>query len=118
MKVSPGVASPTFMTYKVVKHTRASRVVRLLESYCDDTFQLMKIAISLPDPLFNAGEQLAEELGIPRSQLYAEALASYLKTHGGPAITAKLNEIHGAMAMPVEPALTKAQLRTLNHEAW
>lgn len=78
----------------------------------------MKIAVSLPDHLFNAAEQLAEELRIPRSQLYAEALANYLSTHRGPAITAKLNEIHGAMSMPVEAALTSAQLRTLNHEAW
>ncbi len=105
-------------TTQTFRRAPNQQLVRLQESYCGDTFQSMKIAISLPDPLFNAAEQLAAELGIPRSQLYAEALASYLSTHGGPAITAKLNEIHGAMAMPVEPALTKAQLRTLNHEAW
>jgi len=78
----------------------------------------MKIAISLPDPIFEAAEHLAQELRIPRSQLYAEALASYLNTHGGPAITAKLNEVHGSVNVPVEPALAKAQLRILNHEAW
>jgi predicted transcriptional regulator len=78
----------------------------------------MKIAISLPDPIFEAAEHLAEELRIPRSQLYAEALASYLTTHGGVAITAKLNEVHGATAVPVEPALGKAQLRILDREAW
>ena len=94
------------------------RAPRLQESYCGDTFQLMKIAISLPDPIFKAAEQLAEELRIPRSQLYAEALASSLSTHSGPAITAKLNEIHGSNSVPVDPALTNAQLRALNHEAW
>jgi predicted transcriptional regulator len=78
----------------------------------------MKIAISLPDPIFEAAERLAEEMCIPRSQLYAEAMASYLNTHGGAAITAKLNEVHGSAAVPVEPALARAQLRTLNHEAW
>ncbi len=78
----------------------------------------MKIAISLPDPIFEAAEHLAEEMRIPRSQLYAEALSSYLSTHGGAAITAKLNEVHGATPVPVEPAFTSAQLRTLNHEAW
>lgn len=78
----------------------------------------MKIAISLPDPIFEAAEHLAEELRIPRSQLYAEALSSYLSIHGGPAITAKLNEVHGSVAVTVEPALAKAQLRILNHEAW
>jgi hypothetical protein len=78
----------------------------------------MKIAISLPDPIFEAAEHLAQELRIPRSQLYAEALSCYLSTHGGPAITAKLNEVHGSVAVPVEPALAKAQMRILNHEAW
>ncbi len=78
----------------------------------------MKIAISLPDPIFEAAEQLAQELHIPRSQLYAEALSTYLHTHGGAAITARLNEVHGTSATPVEPALARAQLRTLNHETW
>lgn len=78
----------------------------------------MKVAISLPDPIFEAAEHLAEEMRIPRSQLYAEALASYLSTHGGAAITAKLNEVHGAAAIPIEPAFISAQSRTLNHEAW
>ena len=78
----------------------------------------MKIAISLPDPIFEAAEHLAEERRIPRSQLYAEALASYLNTHGGAAITAKLNEVHGSNAVSVEPALAKAQLRILDREAW
>ncbi len=78
----------------------------------------MKIAISLPDPIFEAAEHLAREMRIPRSQLYAEALASYLSTHGGAAITAKLDEVHGAAAAPLEPALVNAQAQVLNHEAW
>lgn len=78
----------------------------------------MKIAISLPDPIFEAAEHLAEEMRIPRSQLYAEALSSYLSIHGGSAITAKLNEVHGSAAVPVEPAFINAQSRTLNNEAW
>jgi predicted transcriptional regulator len=78
----------------------------------------MKVAISLPDPLFDAAERLARELDMPRSQLYAEALAAYLGTHGGAAITAKLNAVHEANAAPVDPALAKAQLRILSDEAW
>jgi predicted transcriptional regulator len=96
----------------------AALVAQLRESYRSDTMRSMKIAISLPDPIFEAAEHLAEELRIPRSQLYAEALANYLNTHGGAAITAKLNEVHGSIAVPVEPALAKAQLRILDREAW
>jgi predicted transcriptional regulator len=78
----------------------------------------MKIAISLPDALFDAAERLAHELDMPRSQLYAEALAAYLGTHGGAAITARLNAVHDAAAAPLDPAFTQAQRRVLDDAAW
>jgi metal-responsive CopG/Arc/MetJ family transcriptional regulator len=78
----------------------------------------MKVAISLPDPIFQAAEHLAQELHIPRSQLYAEALSAYLGSHSGTAVTAKLNAVYGAASSQVEPALAQAQLRALPNEAW
>lgn len=42
----------------------------------------MKVAISLPDPVFNAAELLAQELCASRSQLYAQALSAYLESPG------------------------------------
>jgi metal-responsive CopG/Arc/MetJ family transcriptional regulator len=42
----------------------------------------MKTAISLPDPLFKAGEKAAKKLGLSRSQLYAQALRRYLESLG------------------------------------
>lgn len=96
----------------------ADRNPRLHRSYSGDTINRMKIAISLPDPLFEAAEHLAEELRIPRSQLYAEALSAYLGTHGGVAITARLNAVYGTNDTHVEPAFTQAQLQVLDHEAW
>jgi len=49
----------------------------------------MKTAISIPDPLFDAAEDVADRLGVSRSQLYAKALAEYVAKHrddqmGGP----------------------------------
>ena len=51
----------------------------------------MKVAISLPDPVFYAAEQLASALNKPRSQLYAEAVAEYVGAHGARDITQRLN---------------------------
>ncbi len=34
----------------------------------------MKVAVSIPDPIFEAADQLAKERNIPRSQIFAEAL--------------------------------------------
>ena len=78
----------------------------------------MKVAISIPDPIFKAAEHLAQELDVPRSQLYAEALSSYLDSHGGAVITAKLNEVYGNESSKMEPGLIQAQLRVLDDETW
>ena len=41
----------------------------------------MKTAISIPDPLFERADQLAQKLGKSRSQLYRDALDEYLARH-------------------------------------
>jgi antitoxin MazE6 len=56
----------------------------------------MKTAVSFPDPLFEAADRLAQELGKSRSQLCAEALREYLERHRNENITARLNEIYAA----------------------
>ena len=53
----------------------------------------MKVAISLPDPVFRAAEILASNLRKSRSQLYAEALASYVSVHSAHNVTQRLNEV-------------------------
>jgi metal-responsive CopG/Arc/MetJ family transcriptional regulator len=61
-----------------------------------------KTAISLLDPLFEAADRLARQLGKSRSQLYAEALRAYLDKNSDQDVAARLNEIYGA-----EPELSK-----------
>jgi metal-responsive CopG/Arc/MetJ family transcriptional regulator len=78
----------------------------------------MKIAISLPDPLFNAAEELAEQLHVSRSQLYAQALSEYLGQRHEAAVTQKLNAVYGQGAEGVESAAMNAQLQVLGREAW
>ena len=78
----------------------------------------MKVAISLPDPVFDAAELLAQELSMSRSQLYAQALAEFLQARSASAVTAKLNEVYGKEASAVGPGLMNAQLQVLSHETW
>ena len=78
----------------------------------------MKFAISVPDPVFKAGEQLARELKVSRSQLYASALSAYLGSRGAAAVTAKLNEIYTVEPSAVDPQLAAAQSHLLEHETW
>lgn len=78
----------------------------------------MKVAISIPNPVFEAGEHLARQLKLSRSQLYSDALAAYLSSRGAVAVTAQLNEVYAASPSRLAESLTEAQEKSLGHEAW
>ena len=78
----------------------------------------MKVAISLPDPVFDAAERLAAQLKVSRSQLYAEALAEYLGSRGADAVTSKLNDVYASQPSALDQALKHAQSRAIGDEAW
>jgi len=79
---------------------------------------MMKVAISLPDPLFDAAERLAEKLEKSRSALYSEAIAAFVERHDEASITAALDAIYEQHASTVDDALARAQLATSADEAW
>jgi predicted transcriptional regulator len=55
----------------------------------------VKVAVSLPDALFERGERVAHRLGSTRSALYAQALSTYLDTLDDvDDVTAALDEIY------------------------
>lgn len=78
----------------------------------------MKTAISLPDEVFEAAEELAEELGVSRSQLYSRAVAGYVAQHRDEAVTAKLNEIYAATPGSIDPALQEMQALSVEQGDW
>jgi metal-responsive CopG/Arc/MetJ family transcriptional regulator len=78
----------------------------------------MKVAISLPDPVFRSAETLAKRLKKSRSELYAEAIAEYVGARGAKAVTAKLNAVYASDSSELDPALRYAQLESLSREAW
>ncbi len=78
----------------------------------------MKIAISVPDAVFEAGEHLARQLGISRSQLYSDAITTYLSVRSADEVAVRLNALYGAQASEIEPALQRTQLKNLADAAW
>ena len=78
----------------------------------------MKVAVSIPDPIFDSAEKLARRLKKPRSQLYAEALAAFLSAHDPKAITENLNQLYTRISSTADPAFEKAQFETLPDETW
>jgi metal-responsive CopG/Arc/MetJ family transcriptional regulator len=78
----------------------------------------MKIAISVPDPVFHAAEMLAANLNKSRSQLYAEALASYVSSHSAHDVTQRLNAVYGRESSKLDDAWVKLQSRSVSRETW
>jgi predicted transcriptional regulator len=78
----------------------------------------MKVAISVPDEVFEAGEHLARQLKLSRSQLYSDALAVYLSARGAAAVTARLNAVYASNPSNLDEAFVKSQEKILSHETW
>ena len=78
----------------------------------------MKVAISIPDPLFEAAETLAKQRSVPRSKLYSEALSHYVSSYSTDKVTAQLNQIYGGSQPSIEPEFMSAQLEVLGNESW
>lgn len=78
----------------------------------------MKTAISLPDDLFAAADALAGRLGVSRSELYATAVAEFLAKHTASEVTARLDQVYATEPSGLDPALRRAQRRSIGPEFW
>ena len=78
----------------------------------------MKIALSIPDELFESGETLSKRLGVTRSRLYATALAEFVAKHRGQKVTARLNSVYGSEDSRLPRSLRRLQSRSLAKNSW
>lgn len=78
----------------------------------------MKVAVSVPDSVFEAAERLARDLKKSRSQLYSEAIAQYVGARNTKAVTDKLNVVYAKESSQVDETLVHAQFQSLSHETW
>ncbi len=78
----------------------------------------MKVALSIPDDLFESAETLSKRLGVTRSRLYATALAEYVAKHRGRKITERLNAVYAEDQGGLDPDLRRAQRRSLDPDTW
>ena len=78
----------------------------------------MKTAISVPDSIYQAAEQLAKRLNISRSELYSKAISSYLNAEEKSIVTETLNEIYAKEASNLPEFIQNMQLKSLGNEPW
>ena len=78
----------------------------------------MKTAISLPDEIFEAAEDLAEKLGVSRSHLYARAVAEFVAHHRNDDVTTRLDAVYGKAEARIDPVLEDLQSRSVSRGDW
>jgi len=79
---------------------------------------LMKVAISVPDPVFRAAEHVSRRMRVSRSKLYAQAVTEYVRRHSDNDVTTQLNEVYAKVSSKLDPAIEKSSLATLRGEKW
>ena len=78
----------------------------------------MKVAVSVPDPVFQAAERVSRRMRISRSRFYAAAVEAYVRQHSEADITDQLNRVYADQRSTLEPALETATLEVLRRESW
>ena len=79
----------------------------------------MKTAVSLPDTVFRAAEQLAKRARKSRSQLYADALTEYLTRHAPDEVTEAMNGVVERLgATQPDPFGARAARRVFKRAEW
>lgn len=78
----------------------------------------VKTAVSMPDDLFRSAEATARRLRVSRSELYANAIAEYLKRQQDNTITERLNEVYANCPAKLDSGLHRAQVKSLEKNAW
>lgn len=74
----------------------------------------MKVAISIPDAVFEAAEELVARRRCSRSSLYAEALERLLADADGDEVTARLDAVYAGVSSGLGETLKDAQADALS----
>ena len=78
----------------------------------------MKVAVSVPDPLFRDAEAVSRRLRVPRSQLYSRALEAFVRRHSAEDVTARLDAVVARLSRGERGPLEGPALEVLRRERW
>lgn len=78
----------------------------------------MKTAISLPDDVFHQADQIAKELGMSRSELYASALRAFIAARQRDDLTARINAACEELDTALPDDIAAAARRQLLEAEW
>jgi hypothetical protein len=76
----------------------------------------MKTETSVPDPVLEAAERLAKELGVSLSEFCVAALTADMAAHHNEDITKKLDEVHAKEKSALEAGLPAIQIASIGEQ--
>jgi metal-responsive CopG/Arc/MetJ family transcriptional regulator len=78
----------------------------------------MKIAVSVPDDVFQEAEQLARRTKRSRSEVYSRALAEYVARHAPDRVTEAMDRALADIGEPADHFVRTASRRALKRSDW
>lgn len=78
----------------------------------------MKIAVSVPDDVFEEAEQLARRMKRSRSEVYSRALAEYVARHVPDRVTEAMDRALAGVGEPGDHFVRAVSRRVLKRSAW
>ena len=80
----------------------------------------MKTAVSIPDSVFDAAEQVSKRLGVSRSRLYTMAVERLLKKEASRGVRQALDAVYSRESSRLDPVLAALQFSALaaGEEDW
>ena len=81
-------------------------------------YSSMKLALSIPDELFESAETLSKRLGVSRSRLYATALEDFVAKHQAKKVTERLNAVYASQDSRIDRDIRRLQARAFGKNPW
>ena len=78
----------------------------------------MKVAVSVPNDVFERADRLARAAGRSRSDVYSSALREYVARHAPDEITTALDRVIGDIGDQLDPFVTAAGRAVLKATDW
>ena len=78
----------------------------------------MKIAVSIPDPVFEEAERLVRRLNTSRSEVYARALAQFIDEHAPDRVTDGLNAVVESVGGAADEFVQRSSRQVLQRSEW
>ena len=78
----------------------------------------MKVAVSIPDDVFDEAEQLTRKLKTSRSEIYARALAAFVGDHAPDRVTEAMNDVIDSVGAERDDFVDAAARRVLDRSEW